>query len=43
MFEEPWPSDRSLYLGSKLTALRESVGEIALPRMWDTGKVSKPW
>ena len=29
-----------LYLGSKLAGAREPVGQIALPRMWDTGKTS---
>ena len=29
-----------LYLGSKLAGPRESVGQTALPRMWDTGDTS---
>ena len=29
-----------LYLGSTLTDSRESVGQTALPTMWDTGETS---
>lgn len=37
---KPWSFGRPSYLGSKLAIACVLAGEIALPTMWNTGKVS---